>query len=229
MREDPEVRELRDRVRMLEGQLANRRGGNGNAGCVLAFVAAGAVAVVGAALAVFLFVGRSPAPMGQPSGPSQAVIDAETQAQQARLEAQAAAMREAQAAAGTAAVGDPPAGYVDDDDVYDGRVTATEGSSHVHVGDACRVDLEWTTDPGRNCRALVDCGERRVYGDVHQGWLPCTATAADGLIRGHDDEATPTDGDPRLSIDRVENRVTISDESPHWSITMSIADRAEPE
>ncbi len=235
MHEDPEVRELRDRVRMLEGQLASNRRGAGPAGCVIAAIAVFGVLIVGGGAAGFLFFAARPASApDRDQAQAQAEADAARRAAQAQSEEQIAVLQaqlaQAQAAAAAAgASGDPLTTYVDDDAVYDGRVTATEGSSHVHVGDTCRVDIEWTTDPSRYCRALVDCGERHMYGDVHQGWFPCTVNADDGLVRGEDTEPTPTDGDPRITIDRVANRVTIADESPSWSVTMTISARPEEE
>lgn len=237
MREDPEVRALRDRVRMLEGQLSARGGGGaGPAGCAITGVAAIGLVVIAGGAAAFMFLApstRGPDPVQQQLQAEEAARQAQAQAQCAmqtsELQAQLAMLRAESEA--RAASGDPRAAsdYVDDDAVYDGRVTATSGASHVHVADTCRVDLAWTTDPGRNCRALVDCGTRRVYGDVGQGWFPCSASGDEGLRSGEDDAPTSDDGDPRFHVDRVAGTVQISDDAPSWSLTLAISPRAEDE
>lgn len=226
MRDDPEVRQLRDQVRNLEAQVAFSRGRGGGAaqgGCAVAGIVAG-LAVVGALGAgSFLLLrpgGRTDQVQSdRASRESAERAQAECAARAAGFEAQVLELQERWASATTPT---PPSSYSEDSAVYDARVTRTTGESHVHVGDTCRVDLSWSTDPGRYCRALVDCGARHVYGDVGQGWLPCHVSASEGLLNGEDDAPTSEDGDPRILVDRVTSVVAIGDDGPSWAIWLSI-------
>ena len=229
MRDDQELRELRERVRVLDQQLAASQRGAGPASCAIVMVAVlGVLVLAGGGVAFLVLRSIGPAVLDPAETERQARAQAERDARDAEAEAHIASLEAQLAQLRLAAPATPDPAYVDDDAVYDGHVTHTEGASHLHVGDSCRVDVEWTTDPGRNCRALIDCGTRHVYGDVHQGWFPCVSNA-DGVQSGEDTEPTADDGDPRFSIDRTQNTVTVSDDGPSWSVTMSLAERPEEE
>jgi hypothetical protein len=229
MPDDSELRRLRDQVRNLEAQLAfARRGsigsGGGNSGCVIGLLGVGALVVLGGAASFLLM--RS-------SAPSEEAVAAHTQAdaaardyaarQQATCLAQVADLTQQLAQVQAAPVAPTPTPtFAEGTDVFDAHVTSTSGSSHVHVGDACRVDLAWTTDPSRYCRALIDCGDHRLYGDVGQGWLPCMPAPGGGFHSGEDVGDTSEDGDPMVRIDRGANLVMLSDNHPSWSIALAL-------
>jgi hypothetical protein len=109
------------------------------------------------------------------------------------------------------------------DHVDEAQVTAVRGRSDIHVGDTCRYELDWNTDPMEGCRAFVRCGLVPVYGGVGQGYFECTVDE-DGIVHGED--ANPTnlrgEGDPYLTIDRQSAELTISDETPRWSVTLGV-------
>jgi len=104
--------------------------------------------------------------------------------------------------------------------VDDARVTSASGAAPVRVGDACRVELGFSDDPLEGCRAIVRCGEQWIYGGPGAGFFDCTVDAR-GLVRGDDPNASSDGGDPRLVVDRATHTLTISDESPTWSITLA--------
>lgn len=227
MADDLELKALRDQVRSLEAQLAIRSGGGprgdvpgpGGApvliGVAIALVVAGAGAFFAMSAGRHRDEGAEAAAAAAQAAEAQAACSAELAATRAQLAATQAEEEQVEAEAEAGA-------FVNDDAVYEGQVSATTGASHVHVGDTCRIDVEWTTDPSQNCRALVDCGERRMYGDVSQGWFGCRATADQGLVHGQDVQPTTHDGDPRIDIDRTSGVVTMSDDDPAWSVTLAI-------
>jgi hypothetical protein len=109
------------------------------------------------------------------------------------------------------------------DQVDEARVTAVHGRSDVHIGDVCRIELDWNSDPIEGCRAFVRCGALRLYGDLGGGYFECTVDE-DGIVHGEDAEPSTADGqgDPRLVIDRDAAELTVSDESPAWSVTLGV-------
>jgi len=225
MAEDPELRRLRDQVRNLEAQVAFARrgalggGGTGGAGCVIAMVAL--VGLVGAAGALAFIVMRSDASRSYEAPRAEAEARARAVAEQraAMCDAQIARLQAELAARAAAPVAPPD---VVRTSVYGAHVTATSGASHVHVGDACRLDITSHSEAGRLCRVFVECGDRRVYGSVGYGYLPCQVTPDQGVVHAEDDNPTSDGGDPRITIDRITNTATVSDDGPAWSITLAM-------
>ena len=108
------------------------------------------------------------------------------------------------------------------DHVGDATVTAVQGRNDVQVAQVCSVELDWNSDPIEGCRAFVRCGELRLYGDLGEGYFECTVDE-DGIVHGQDAEPTSAgQGDPRMTIDRESAEITVSDDSPGWSVTLSI-------
>jgi len=90
------------------------------------------------------------------------------------------------------------------------------------VAQVCSVELDWNSDPIEGCRAFVRCGEARLYGDLGEGYFEC-AVDEDGIVHGEDAEPTSAgQGDPRMTIDRASAEITVSDDAPGWSVTLSI-------
>ncbi len=108
------------------------------------------------------------------------------------------------------------------DHVGDATVTAVRGRSDVQMAQVCSVELDWNSDPIEGCRAFVRCGELRLYGDLGEGYFECTVDD-DGIVHGEDAEPTTAgEGDPRMTIDRASAELTVSDDAPAWSVTLSI-------
>jgi hypothetical protein len=112
------------------------------------------------------------------------------------------------------------------DATVDASVSEVSGAAPVARGAACRVELDWNSDPMEGCRALVRCGDTRLYGDVGTGFFDCTVDAL-GLVHGQDANATSDGGDPRLVVDRATHALTISDDAPAWSVTIALPPLAD--
>lgn len=106
-------------------------------------------------------------------------------------------------------------------DTVDATVSGVSGAAPVARGTACRVELDWNTAPMEGCRALVRCGEARLYGDVGTGFFGCTIDEH-GFVHGQDAHPSADGGDPRLSVDGSTRRMTLSDEGPDWSVTLEL-------
>ena len=109
------------------------------------------------------------------------------------------------------------------DHVDEAPINALRGRSDLHVGDICRVEVDWNDDPMEGCRAFVRCGEHALYGDLGEGFFACTVDE-DGLVHGEDAAPTAPDGegDPRFVIDRRSEEITVSDDTPSpWSVTLA--------
>lgn len=107
------------------------------------------------------------------------------------------------------------------DTTVDASVSEVSGAAPVPRGTSCRVELDWNSDPMEGCRALVRCGDARLYGDVGTGFFDCTVDAL-GLVHGEDAHPTSDGGDPRLVVDRATRALTISDDAPPWSVTIAL-------
>lgn len=109
------------------------------------------------------------------------------------------------------------------DHVDEARATAVSGRSDVHVDQVCRYELDWNADPIEGCRAFVRCGDVPLYGGLGAGFFECTVDD-EGIVRGEDAEPTGEGGDPRLVVDRAAHTITVSDDGPSWSITLTMGD-----
>jgi len=108
------------------------------------------------------------------------------------------------------------------DHVGDATVSSVRGRSDVSVGQSCSIELDWNSDPMEACRAFVRCGDQRLYGDLGTGYFECTVDE-DGIVHGEDAEPSSLDqGDPRLTIDRASAELTVSDDTPSWTVTLSV-------
>jgi hypothetical protein len=226
MAEDPELRRLRDQVRNLDAQLAFARrgtigGGGGGMGCALG--AAALVGLLGVGGAVSFLLLRTG---GRQDREQQAQADMAARADAARqravCEAEIADLRSELSRIAMAVPAPSTPAFVQTNAVYGAHVTVTSGASHVHVGDACRLDMTWTSDPNRYCRVFVECGDRRVYGSVGEGWLPCSVSPDQGILHAEDDNPTANGGDPRITFDRSTSTAVLGDDGPAWTITLAV-------
>jgi hypothetical protein len=108
------------------------------------------------------------------------------------------------------------------DHVGEATVTAVSGRTDVRVGDTCRVELDWNSDPIEGCRGFVRCSRTALYGDLGSGFFECEVDE-DGIVHGEDDEPTSEgEGDPRFVVDRESSELTVSEDAPAWSVTMTV-------
>lgn len=92
-----------------------------------------------------------------------------------------------------------------------GTVVRATGETSVARGDRCTVDLAPVGDLyAFNCRAEVRCGGVLLYGGEDLGYMMCSLD--DGrAVFAQDSDVTRDDGDPRLTLDLVWDRVVVSD------------------
>ena len=71
-----------------------------------------------------------------------------------------------------------------------------------------------TASPEWNCRVIVRCDNRVIYGDPGLGYNVCSTEQ--GLARAARDTnpTGPSGGDPRLEMDLRAHRVVVSNETP---------------
>jgi len=73
---------------------------------------------------------------------------------------------------------------------------------------------------GYDCRVLLRCADRLVYGDGTGGLVDCHGGDELAPLRADDARNTAQDGDPRISLDLAERRLTVGDEG--WEATLSL-------
>jgi hypothetical protein len=114
--------------------------------------------------------------------------------------------------------------------VLDGRVTNIEGDAPVASGAACTVKVLAANVGELNCRVIVRCGDKLLYGKSGSGYLTCNmkdglptfGRDADGSARS---KATDS-GDPMFELDLPKERVVVSDgPSPAYSVEIALTAR----
>lgn len=78
------------------------------------------------------------------------------------------------------------------------RVTRVDGDIAVRVGEACELAIEPATHPQLNCRVLLHCGDRWLYGAGRTGYTNCVFEAGRAVTAS---DPSDTDGDPALDLD----------------------------
>lgn len=105
---------------------------------------------------------------------------------------------------------------------YRARVATVLGEAPVAVGDACTVAVEPAPPGGTaNCRVLVDCGGRRLYGAGTTGYALCNGAPAALVAR--DDLPTSSGGDPTLDLDVAGREVILTDQTGRGTWVVQLA------
>jgi len=106
-----------------------------------------------------------------------------------------------------------------------GTVAAASGRTSVKAGDRCDVSI--TPDAGfmktspTNCRVVVKCGPKVVYGWEGSGYTNCETDR--GLpTRAADPWGTAKDTDPIVEVDLPAGRVVVRDDNPDSTYSIEI-------
>lgn len=90
------------------------------------------------------------------------------------------------------------------------RVTESTGPSPVKAGARCTLRASPLPRDGK-CLTRFECGGRMLYGAGTTGVSDCTVDA-DRIVRIHDGDTTPHNGDPAFDLDLETGRVIVRDE-----------------
>ncbi len=102
-----------------------------------------------------------------------------------------------------------------------GKVTKKSGPSPLEVGASCDLQLRPTWGPGNDCRAVVTCGDRVVYGARMTGFSRCEV-AGDKPTAFRDDAH---DADPVFQWELAAGHATLTakEGDQTWSVDLSVA------
>ncbi len=113
---------------------------------------------------------------------------------------------------------DDARGIIDAGVSREGVVTTVSGEAPVTEGDRCSVlvlpDPDFPDSVPFNCRVLVSCDGRAIYGTTStNGYVFCAVR--DGRpVSAHDGAGSADSSDPMLDMNLAKNGVTISDDAP---------------
>ncbi len=105
--------------------------------------------------------------------------------------------------------------------VLAGTVTTIVGEPGVSSGQACTVTIDPANDV-QNCRVVIACGARTLYGEGTGGYGHCGVDAS-GAITMRDGNPSATDDDPMIDLRASEVVVTDQGRAGTWVATVSIA------
>lgn len=102
-----------------------------------------------------------------------------------------------------------------------GTVTAVRGLEGVAPGQSCSLRVSPVPRGTFNCRLLLTCGARVVYGDGVMGYAHCALV--DGApARATDTHTTGEEGDPALTLDLQRGALHLWDDTP-GAVTLDVA------
>ena len=102
-----------------------------------------------------------------------------------------------------------------------GTVTAVRGLDGVAAGQPCSLRVSPNPRGTFNCRLLVTCGARVVYGYGNTGFTTCALI--DGApVRASDTNTTGEEGDPALTLDLQRGALHLWDDTP-GAVTLDVA------
>ena len=106
-----------------------------------------------------------------------------------------------------------------------GTVAAATGKTSVKAGDSCDVSVTPNAEFGKgspyNCRVVVKCGPKVLYGWESAGYTNCETE--EGMpTTANDPWGTATDSDPIVEVDLPRNRVVVRDDNPASTYTIEI-------
>jgi hypothetical protein len=102
-----------------------------------------------------------------------------------------------------------------------GTVTAARGLDGVTPGQSCSLRVSPVPRGAFNCRLLLTCGARVVYGDGVMGYAHCALV--DGApARAVDTHTTGEEGDPALTLDLQRGALHLWDNTP-GAVTLDVA------
>lgn len=101
------------------------------------------------------------------------------------------------------------------------QVTRTTGAAPAAKGDPCTIRIEPAEGEPHNCRIVVQCGAKVLYGALKSnGYVHC-ALDAGVAISAH--EAAPDDSDPDLHYDLATGQVMVKETTgTNWQVDMEI-------
>jgi hypothetical protein len=102
-----------------------------------------------------------------------------------------------------------------------GAVTAVRGLDGVAPGQPCSLRVSPNPRGTFNCRLLLTCGARVVYGGGNMGFTHCALI--DGApVRATDTHTTGEEGDPALTLDLQRGALHLWDDTP-GAVTLDVA------
>lgn len=102
------------------------------------------------------------------------------------------------------------------------KVLKTTGTAPVRAGSVCEVVLSPAHREGLQCRALVRCGGKTLYGDAMQGFGACSVVD-DAPELFSDVERSAQSGDPSLVIELKDGVAQLSDTTSAGDYSVSFA------
>jgi len=104
---------------------------------------------------------------------------------------------------------------------HTGTVTAAGGLVGVTPEQSCSLRVSPVPRGTFNCRLLLTCGARVVYGDGVMGYAHCALI--DGVpVRATDTHTTGEEGDPALALDLQRGALHLWDDTP-GAVTLDVA------
>jgi hypothetical protein len=99
-----------------------------------------------------------------------------------------------------------------------GKVARSSGALGIAPGAPCTLDIEPTPDSTFNCRMMIRCGGRRLYGDLRtNGYNNCNLEK--GSVVGFHDPS-PDDGDPAAFFDAAKGVAWVKE--PAWEVHLEV-------
>jgi hypothetical protein len=102
-------------------------------------------------------------------------------------------------------------------EIYEGGIVR---SQNVNTSDGfCTVSVRSSSSNGFNCRILVRCAGRTVYGANDSGYNRCQRRGGT-FVGANDTGQTRTDGDPAMSFDLSRRSVQVRDRGLELVLTL---------
>jgi hypothetical protein len=107
-----------------------------------------------------------------------------------------------------------------------GTVLVSVGQPGVRRGATCSVTLRYEARTS-DCHASVTCNDVALYPQGGEGFFGCTLRD-DRIVSVLDANPTEVSHDPRLDLDVDRRTLSLSDEHPSWSVTITLRDDSNP-
>ncbi len=106
-----------------------------------------------------------------------------------------------------------------------GTVEEATGATSVKTGDSCEASItpnkEFPASSPFNCRVVVKCGPKVVYGWEGSGYTNCE-TDKGMPTRANDPWGTAKDTDPIVEVDLPRSRIVVRDDNPDSTYSIKI-------
>jgi len=102
-----------------------------------------------------------------------------------------------------------------------GTVTTIVGEPGVSSGQACTIAID-PAEGAQNCRVVIVCGARTLYGEGSGGYGHCGVDAS-GAVTMRDGNPSATDHDPMVDLRASEVVVTDQGRAGTWVATVSLS------